>query len=604
MKSFTERLAKHKTCPFYEEGACCRACYMGPCRITDKAKEGVCGATDSTISARNLGRMAAAGASSLSTAALSISGSQNMQDWFSSQEVAPLAEEKGLDISRLLPPERVALLNRLHLTPRNVQREIVELLHRVSIGVDQECEHILFQTIRMSLGSVLSAALLPMNEKTSMVDVDTSVLSMEKPNVILFGNVQWSNDDRVNAIRIDSLLSLETLLASGLVDVIFCDKIPLEKSVKYVAACYHTSCISAVSASSEVVAKAIENQVRRTQILNFKGTISQPKLSAGILKDALMDSNIRGIVWLAGCIDPRLEDTRRKIVEELAAQDILVLITGCSVNQIIDTGLLHQPIAPVGEFLREFCEKTGIPPVVYLGSCLKEGAVIKLLNEITKAAAIGDFSSLPVGLILPSWRSERNISLMLGALACGISVQVSSPLPVNSEVRKFLENSCNELILGHLLKGDASILEYINRKRERLSLASSLSVYVPKTSIHEDDMDKIAAAAFSIYKELGYGLSADVYKNALVVELQELGLQSSMVKVPINYLGSIISENEELLVENAGIVCIGKDAAVKERLKKALSGTDKEQGMYIVFDKEMLMIGHIDLTKRSVRGGV
>ncbi|MEK7275102.1 MAG: hypothetical protein AAB110_07585, partial [Candidatus Desantisbacteria bacterium] len=386
------------------------------------------------------------------------------------------------------------LLNRLHLTPRNVQREIVELLHRVSIGVDQEYEHILFQTIRASLGGLLSSSLLPADEKLSTANVEISVLSEDKPNVILFGNVQLNNDDTVNIVRLNSLLSLEMLLSSGLVDVIFCDKIPT--SIKYMAACYHTAC---VSDSSEVVARAIKNQTKRTQILNFKGTVVQPKLPSGMLKNALMDSNIRGIVWLAGCIDPRIEDTRRKIVEELVAQDILVIVTGCSVNQLIDTGLLHQPIAPVGEFLKEFCEKTGIPPVVYLGSCLKEGAVIRLLNEITKAAAIGDFSSLPVGLILPSWRSERNISLVLGAIACGISVQVSSPLPINSEVRGFLENSCNEIILGHLLKSDASIVEHINHKREQLSLAAHLDIYTAKTSTHEDDMDKIAAAASSIY---------------------------------------------------------------------------------------------------------
>ncbi|MEK7273869.1 MAG: GxxExxY protein, partial [Candidatus Desantisbacteria bacterium] len=190
----------------------------------------------------------------------------------------------------------------------------------------------------------------------------------------------------------------------------------------------------------------------------------------------------------------------------------------------------------------------------------------------------------------------RNISLVLGAIACGISVQVSSPLPINSEVRGFLENSCNELILGHLLKGDASILEYINHKRERLSLSSSLSVYTPKTSIHEDDMDKIAAAASSIYKELGHGLSVDIYKNALIVELKQIGLQSSLVKVPITYLGSVISESEELLVENAGIVCIGKDASVKNRLKKALTAANKEQGLWLVFDREMLRIGCVDLS--------
>lgn len=107
--NFMEKLAKHKTCPSYEEGGCCRACYMGPCRITDKAKEGVCGATGSTVSARNLGRMAAAGASSLSTAVLSVLGNR-ASDWVSKQE------EKGLDLSKILPSDRVALLNRLHLT--------------------------------------------------------------------------------------------------------------------------------------------------------------------------------------------------------------------------------------------------------------------------------------------------------------------------------------------------------------------------------------------------------------------------------------------------------------------------------------------------------
>ncbi|MFH1860355.1 MAG: GxxExxY protein [bacterium] len=587
MKSFTERLEKHKTCPFYGEGACCRACYMGPCRITDKAKEGVCGATDSTISARNLGRMAAAGASSLSTAALSILSNQQKGDWFSSQK------EKGLDLSKVLPAERVALLNRLQLVPRNVHREIVELLHRVSIGVDQECEHILFQVIRTSLGGVLSSALLPDNEGLATADVDTTVLSGEKPNIILFGNVQLVSDE-VNIVRVDSLLSLEALLASGLVDVVFCDKIPA--SVEYIAACYHTTC---VSSSSGVVDKAIKNQSKRTQIINFKGSIKQPKLSSRILKNAIMNSNIRGIVWLGGCIDPRMENSREKIVKELVANDVLVIVTGCSVNQLIDTNLLHQPVAPTGEFLREFCEKTNIPPVVYLGSCLKEGAVIRLLNEIAVAAVIGDLSSLPVGLVLPSWRSERNISLVLGAIASGISAQVNSHLPINSSVRGFLENKCNEIILGHLLKDDASILEYINRKRERLSLSLSLNSYVPETVVQEDYMDTVAAAAFSVYKELGHGLSVDIYKDALIVELKQIGLQTSAVNVPITYLGSIISEQEELLVADDIIVCIGNDNTAKKRLKTALAGAKKEKGIWIVFDKEMLRIGCVDLAKRS-----
>jgi len=39
---------------FGQLGICCRNCTMGPCRITKKSSEGVCGATVDTIAARNL----------------------------------------------------------------------------------------------------------------------------------------------------------------------------------------------------------------------------------------------------------------------------------------------------------------------------------------------------------------------------------------------------------------------------------------------------------------------------------------------------------------------------------------------------------------------
>ncbi|MBU1261758.1 GxxExxY protein [bacterium] len=582
--NWTERLSKHKTCPFYEEGDCCRACYMGPCRITDKVKEGVCGATGPTISARNLGRMAAAGASSLSTAALSILGSQH-RDWFSSQE------EKGMDLSKILPAERVALLNRLHLTPRNVQREIVELLHRVSIGVDQECEHILFQTIRTSLGGVLSSALLQSDEKPEKEDIDTSILSEEKPNVILWGNVQLSSD-KVQVYKVDSILALEALIASGMVDVILSEQ--LSPSIRYTASCYHTRCIH--SEEEDVVKKAVDAKEKRAQTLRFKGKISKPKLSGQILKNALLSANIRGIVWLSGCPNPVLEDTKKEVIKELVANNILVLLTGCSVSSILETGLLDKPIFPTGEFLKGFCEKENLPPAVYLGGCLREGEVIRLFNEM---AGDKDLASLPIVLCFPSWRSERNISLMLGAIACGISVQVTSSLPIVPEVRGFLDSGCNEMLLAHLLKDDASVLEYINRKREKLGLAGQLSLYEPKVST-EDYTNKVAAAGFSVYRELGGGLSPEVYKKALNIELKDRGINIGMVKVAISYLNEVVFESEELLVENELIVCVGIDNSVQKLVRTSLIGAKKEKGLWFVFDTEMLRIGCVDLAKRKL----
>ena len=48
-------------CKFATTGVCCRLCHMGPCRITNKATHGICGATSDTIVARNLLREIAAG---------------------------------------------------------------------------------------------------------------------------------------------------------------------------------------------------------------------------------------------------------------------------------------------------------------------------------------------------------------------------------------------------------------------------------------------------------------------------------------------------------------------------------------------------------------
>lgn len=49
-------------CSFGLSGTCCRVCNMGPCKITEKAGRGVCGADADLIAARNLLRGAAAGA--------------------------------------------------------------------------------------------------------------------------------------------------------------------------------------------------------------------------------------------------------------------------------------------------------------------------------------------------------------------------------------------------------------------------------------------------------------------------------------------------------------------------------------------------------------
>ncbi len=57
-----DRAVNMKARPIGADSACCKHCFMGPCRMNAKdpyGKVGVCGATIDTIQARNFGRMVA-----------------------------------------------------------------------------------------------------------------------------------------------------------------------------------------------------------------------------------------------------------------------------------------------------------------------------------------------------------------------------------------------------------------------------------------------------------------------------------------------------------------------------------------------------------------
>ena len=72
VETIWDRANTMKPCPIGAEGACCRICAQGPCRVPPpkKAKEGeeqkkqavgLCGATAETIVARNFARMVCGG---------------------------------------------------------------------------------------------------------------------------------------------------------------------------------------------------------------------------------------------------------------------------------------------------------------------------------------------------------------------------------------------------------------------------------------------------------------------------------------------------------------------------------------------------------------
>lgn len=230
------RVEDMKPCPIGREGSCCSVCYMGPCRFVGKNSEtmvGICGATHATITARNLSRAIAAGASAhsdhgrdLAFALLAIARGEaqgygikderklrSMAQWMGvksdGRAKEDLAEEVALKAlaqfgqqtgevicASRATKKRQELWRRLGLIPRGIDREIVESLHRTGMGTDQDPEHILHHSLITSLTDGWGGAMLatdisdtifgtpsPLQSKSNL-----GVLKEDEVNIVVHGH--------------------------------------------------------------------------------------------------------------------------------------------------------------------------------------------------------------------------------------------------------------------------------------------------------------------------------------------------------------------------------------------------------------------------------
>ena len=189
LKTAYDRAEKMKPCPIGHIGQCCKACHMGPCRLTGKEEEaeGICGATLPVIAARNWARMVAGGTAAHSDHARDMANtllavSHGEAKDFQIKDVRKLnivagylginvegkavnkvAEEVALNflsqfgqqtgelalLSRA-PKKRQEIWRKLGIAPRGVDREVVETMHRTTMGVDQDPSNIMLQAMRTS----------------------------------------------------------------------------------------------------------------------------------------------------------------------------------------------------------------------------------------------------------------------------------------------------------------------------------------------------------------------------------------------------------------------------------------------------------------------
>ena len=230
-----ERQTPH--CKFCDLGTTCRNCIMGPCRISTKpgAKMnlGVCGADADVIVARNFGRFIAGGSAGhsdhgrdlIEVLEAIVEGEAPNYEIRDTAKLVRIAGEFGiategreiLDIARDVvdecykdfgsrrksvaflnraPEQRLELWDRVGITPRGVDREIAEMMHRTHMGCDNDAPNTLLHCARCALsdgwgGSMIGTELSDVIFGTPTPSRSTSnlgVIKEEKVNILVHGH--------------------------------------------------------------------------------------------------------------------------------------------------------------------------------------------------------------------------------------------------------------------------------------------------------------------------------------------------------------------------------------------------------------------------------
>ncbi|MFC2036090.1 anaerobic carbon-monoxide dehydrogenase catalytic subunit [Chloroflexota bacterium] len=376
------RAEETKPCPIGAVGSCCKNCSMGPCRVPlprgkeetpeeKKKRRGVCGATTETIAARNFIRMIAGGAAAHSDHGRGVAelflavakGEAPGYEIKDEQKLLQLALDWGIEIGersnveiaidigkkaleefgrqegeilflKRAPLKRQGIWQRQGVAPRGIDREIVEIMHRTHMGVDQDYQNLLKQGIRASLadgwgGSMIATELQDILFGTPapvLGQVNLGVLKEDEINLIIHGHepllsemiVATAQDPEMMQLALSrgakginlagmcctaneilmrhgvplagNFLQQELALVTGAVDAMVVDVQCIMESLPDIAQCYHTKIITtspkakirgavhiefdehnAVESAKEIVKKAIENFPNRGSNVSIPG---------------------------------------------------------------------------------------------------------------------------------------------------------------------------------------------------------------------------------------------------------------------------------------------------------------------------------------------
>ncbi len=336
-----DRAQNMKACNIGAQGTCCKNCGMGPCRLPlpkngiegEDERKGLCGASANTIAARNFIRMIAGGASAHSdhgrcVAEVFMSAARKETDDYRIKDVTKLlaiapyfevpttVEENGETIDRDIndiavevgekalnewgkpegelmyakrAPEALYEKWKKHgVVPRNIDREIVEIMHRTHIGVDQDYKNLIKQGTRAAIadgwgGSMLATDLQDVLFGTPyplQSEANLGVLKEDHVNIVIHGHepvlsemivevsqsptmIEYAKSQGAKGIQLSGIcctaneilqrhgvplcgtfLQQELAIITGACDAMVVDIQCIFQNVANVAKCFHTKVIT------------------------------------------------------------------------------------------------------------------------------------------------------------------------------------------------------------------------------------------------------------------------------------------------------------------------------------------------------------------------
>ena len=201
------------------------------------------------------------------------------------------------------------------------------------------------------------------------------------------------------------------------------------------------------------------------------------------LNDGIISGRLRGVAAVIGCntVKKVQDDSHLKMVRELIANDVLVVMTGCAATACAKVGLLQPEAAGkyAGKGLQEICETVGIPPVLHLGSCVDNSRILVALCEMIKEGGLGEkLSDLPIAGAAPEAMCEKAIAIGFYCVASGAYVNYSPAMRVlgSPEVTRFLTEDVESLTGGKFtfepdpVEAAHLMIRHMDEKRAALKL--------------------------------------------------------------------------------------------------------------------------------------